>query len=120
MDSNKENNLIYVTAKQVEKATGLSKMTVSRNCRANKYQYREVSGNGGIRREILLSSLEPENQDKVRRFLEIESFTNGTTGINNACEVLPLDKNVVPFLLKKTILNYQLILKAVLRRLILP
>ena len=59
-------NLIYVKVKDVAEASGLTIRAIQNRCKANKYQTRPVSGNGGQQYEILFSSLEPEIQAKFR------------------------------------------------------
>ena len=63
-------NNIYINIKDVAEAKGL-KSTRSLRLELNKYESkyisREVQVNGGTSYEILISSLEPELQDKLRR-----------------------------------------------------
>lgn len=58
-------NLIYVSVKQVADACGKSLRTIRRYCVSNRYACRLTYGNGGQQYEILLSSLDEELQSKI-------------------------------------------------------
>lgn len=58
-------NSIYMTVKEISRITGKPVRTLKDRCLKNKYICRQVSGNGGKQYEILVSSLEPEMQEKI-------------------------------------------------------
>jgi len=60
-----QDNLIYVKIKDVANIGNLSLRTLQDRCSKNKYVCRFVEGNGGKQYEILLTSLEPEIQEKI-------------------------------------------------------
>lgn len=60
-----QDNLIYIKIKDVAIYTGVSKRTLKDRCSKNKYTCRLINGNGGKQYEILLTSLEPEIQEKI-------------------------------------------------------
>ncbi|MCR5260617.1 MAG: transposase family protein [Candidatus Gastranaerophilales bacterium] len=55
----------YIKIKELANFSNISLRSLQRYCSANKYQYRIVNGNGGKQYEILVSSLEPELQQKI-------------------------------------------------------
>ena len=86
-------NLIYVKVKQVAEALNKTVRTIQLYCKADKYEYRIVNGNGGQQYEILFTSLEPEIQAKLRGNNE---YKNQICKVNNSIggtEVSPLSKN---------------------------
>lgn len=62
-----QNNLIYVKVEAVAEAKGVGLRAIQKACAKDKYVFRYVTrlGCGGKQYEILLSSLEPEVQEKV-------------------------------------------------------
>lgn len=55
----------YLTVKQVAELTGKPISTLKDRCLKNKYICKQIIGNGGKQYEILVSSLEPELQEKI-------------------------------------------------------
>lgn len=94
MKKSTEKNLIFVSAKDIANILKVSKSFICRLCRAGKYDYRIVNGNGGKQYEILISSLDEETQSKIRvNFLSLNTtykvpsnikpcFTEGSTPLN--------------------------------------
>ncbi|MGN0013821.1 MAG: hypothetical protein ACI37T_00205, partial [Candidatus Gastranaerophilaceae bacterium] len=62
---NKEILNSYIKIKDLLHYNFKSKRTWIYHCQANKYQHRIINGNGGKQYEILVSSLEPELQQKI-------------------------------------------------------
>ena len=74
MLSNQELSNIYVSVKEIAKAKKVDARTVRRYCECNKYIARYVKtqsggGNRGRHYEILLSTVEPEVQEKILKNL---------------------------------------------------
>ena len=73
---------IYLTVKKIAEITEISERTLKDRCLKNKYTCKIIQGqrggNGGKLYEILVSSLEPELQDKIlNNLLNSDSFQAG-------------------------------------------
>lgn len=69
MLSNQELSNIYVSVEEIAKVANISTRYIRKKCQVNKYITRLVNGNGGAHYEILLSSIEPEIQEKILKNL---------------------------------------------------
>lgn len=79
----------YLSIKDISKITGMNSRTLRRNCAAGKYKYKKTKGNGGLKYEVLISSLEPDIQ------AQIYSYYGQLTGRDNIQDYLQ-----TPFSLK--------------------
>ena len=69
----------YIQTSKLAKLLGVSRKTISRNCKNGKYIYRKVKGLGGTHYEILLSSLEPKYINRIlNNNLKLHDFSNDT------------------------------------------
>ena len=80
---NKEILNEYVKIKDVAKLSNISLRTIQRYCATDKYQHRIINGNGGKQYEILVSSLEPEIQQKI-----LENYSTNTQHNDTAACVI--------------------------------
>ncbi|MGN0015643.1 MAG: Mu transposase C-terminal domain-containing protein, partial [Candidatus Gastranaerophilaceae bacterium] len=69
----------YIKVKEIVLVVGINKSTVKRRIDAGLYKYRIVNGNGGKQYEILVSSLEPELQQKILENYSPNTQHNNTT-----------------------------------------
>lgn len=79
----------YLSVKRIAEITGLDCRNLAMRCKRGKYITREVpsiGGRGGVKYEILVSSLEPELQEKLR----ISSDTNADGGVTDAARPISL------------------------------
>lgn len=91
----------YLTVKQVAELTGKSIATLKRYCKSNKYICRLITGkrggNSGKQYEILVSSLEPELQEKI--------YQTQFFGGNDCCHNLNLNCCDAPVSLNKDLIG---------------
>ncbi|MDD3236839.1 MAG: transposase [Candidatus Gastranaerophilales bacterium] len=77
MKNSIDNKLIYVKVEQVAEAKGVTARAVRKGCENNKYVFRysaeKTRCRGGKQYEILLSSVEPEIQEKILKKIDIQS-----------------------------------------------
>lgn len=96
----------YLTIKEVAEICGIQLRTLQRRCEKNRYITRTVPRtHGGIQKEILISSLEPELRAKVYEYIKNrDSETNTSVGSDSIssqtieAEDCPTDNAVYPLM----------------------
>lgn len=85
---NKEVLNSYIKIRDIAFTANINKSTIKRRIDAGKYQYRIVNGNGGKQYEILVSSLEPELQQKVLNNYNQNNNLADISGAEPKCEIV--------------------------------